>query len=125
MDYKTDDRVQFLYAFSHAGVFVPVGYIGIVQRDFVYSSSSLNFVSVVAKRMQWLCKPDEIRPAPNPDSYIEVFERRADGWPLCPHCGEDELWSPLIWDGDEKPPLQDFIDAGLNCYYCGWKQGGI
>lgn len=119
-EYKIGDRVQFLYGFSHSGVLVPAGYVGIVQRDGV---SLLGFVSVVAKRMQWLCKPSEIRPAPKSDSYVEVFERRTDGWPLCPHCGEDELWSPLLWDGDEKPPLQDFIDAGLSCYYCGWKQG--
>lgn len=46
---------------------------------------------------------------------------RADGWPLCPHCGEDELWSPFIWDGEgAKPPLEAWIAAGLRCYRCGW-----
>ena len=118
-EYKIGDRVQFLCGFSHDGVFVPPGSIGTVQRDGV---SLLGFVSVVAKRMQWLCKPSEIRPAPKSDSHIEVFEHRADGWPLCPHCGEDELWSPLAWDGEgERPPLAEYVAAGLSCYYCGWK----
>lgn len=122
--YHKGDRVQFLYGFSHDGVFVPAGWIGTVERDGPPpKGESFQFISVVAKRMSWLCKLDEIRPAPKSTSHIEVFERRADGWPLCPHCGEDELWSPLTWDGDEKPPLQDFVNAGLSCYYCGWKQG--
>jgi len=48
-------------------------------------------------------------------------ETRADGWPLCPHCGEDELWSGFPWDGTEpKPPMQAWIDHGLRCYKCGW-----
>lgn len=50
-----------------------------------------------------------------------VFEvRPADGWPLCPYCGEDELWSPLPWNGSsERPSVQEYIDAGLTCYRCG------
>ena len=45
---------------------------------------------------------------------------RDDGWPLCPHCGDDELWSRLQWDGKgARPPIQDYIDAGLSCYRCG------
>lgn len=45
---------------------------------------------------------------------------RADGWPLCPHCGDDELWSFLMWNGDgDRPALQSYIDAGLSCYCCG------
>lgn len=48
-------------------------------------------------------------------------EYRADGWPLCPQCGEDELWSAFDWDGsDPKPPMQAWIDHGLRCYRCGW-----
>lgn len=48
-------------------------------------------------------------------------EHRADGWPLCPYCGEDELWSGFMWDGsDPKPPMQSWIDHGLRCYRCGW-----
>lgn len=46
---------------------------------------------------------------------------RADGWPLCPICEEDELWSPLIWDGEgEQPSVAAYIAAGLRCYRCGY-----
>ena len=53
-------------------------------------------------------------------------EFRADGWPLCPHCGEDELWSHLQWpstdwpDLDKRPPMEAYLAAGLSCYRCGW-----
>lgn len=48
-------------------------------------------------------------------------EYRPDGWPLCPQCGEDELYSHLIWDGcGERPPLEDWIEAGIGCYVCQW-----
>lgn len=50
---------------------------------------------------------------------------RADGWPLCPQCGEDELYSlinsiPYVMEHGHNPPLQDYLDAGLVCYQCGW-----
>lgn len=48
-------------------------------------------------------------------------EYRDDGWPLCPKCGEDELYSHLHWMG-ERPPLQAFIAAGMACYTCDWKR---
>lgn len=49
------------------------------------------------------------------------MEYREDGWPLCPTCGADELWSSLQWDGEgERPPLEDYIKAGLTCYLCHW-----
>lgn len=52
---------------------------------------------------------------------MEYTERRADGWPLCPVCGLDELYSLFPWDGtDPKPPMQAWIDHGLRCYQCGW-----
>lgn len=55
----------------------------------------------------------------HPPAQRGVMERRADGWPLCPQCGEDELWSPLLWDGT-APPIAAFEAAGLRCYSCGW-----
>lgn len=56
---------------------------------------------------------------------IPVYATRADGWPLCPMCHEDELWSPFAWDGtDPKPPMQAWIDAGLRCYACLWERDG-
>jgi hypothetical protein len=54
------------------------------------------------------------------------IEYRKDGWPLCPRCGEDELWSPLTfyaqWDGaDKRLPVEKYIEAGMTCYRCNWK----
>jgi hypothetical protein len=50
-----------------------------------------------------------------------TYDTRAGGWPLCPSCGEDELYSLFPWDGsDPKPPMQAWIDHGLRCYKCGW-----
>jgi uncharacterized protein (DUF983 family) len=52
---------------------------------------------------------------------INYTEHRKDGWPLCPVCGEDELWSGFNWNGDgEPPPMQAWIDHGLRCYLCGF-----
>lgn len=49
------------------------------------------------------------------------YETRKDGWPLCPVCGEDELFSLFYWDGEgERPPMQAWIDAGLRCYKCSY-----
>lgn len=36
---------------------------------------------------------------------------RSDGWPLCPGCGEDELYSP------EDPPR---VESIVRCYQCQW-----
>lgn len=50
-------------------------------------------------------------------------EFRKDGWPLCPQCGEDELYSHLMlgWtDPDSKPTVQECIDTGMKCYRCSW-----
>lgn len=62
----------------------------------------------------------------NPEDFailsIPFTRYRPDGWPLCPQCGEDELWSPLEWLGEEsRPPLEEWIAAGMQCYRCGWK----
>lgn len=53
-------------------------------------------------------------------------EFRKDGWPLCPRCGEDELYSHLMlgWTKSEPPPLQDCIDSGMKCYRCSWESLG-
>lgn len=55
-----------------------------------------------------------------------IKEYRADGWPLCPQCEEDELYSLLQWNGEgERPPLADYIAAGLRCYCCWWCSPGV
>lgn len=40
--------------------------------------------------------------------------RRRDGWPLCPRCGEDELYSLAT-------PAT--IETICGCYRCGWRPG--
>ena len=50
-------------------------------------------------------------------------EFRADGWPLCPSCGEDELWSAamLHWMGDgPRPTLEACLAGDMTCYRCNW-----
>jgi hypothetical protein len=48
-------------------------------------------------------------------------EYRPDGWPPCPDCGEDELYSHLEWMGrTEKPSMAEYIAAGMTCYHCSW-----
>jgi hypothetical protein len=41
---------------------------------------------------------------------LEDLKRRPDGWPLCPSCGDDELYSLAL------PPTPETIRA---CYRCG------
>jgi len=52
---------------------------------------------------------------------------RSDGWPLCPRCGEDELYSlvMLLWNGEgERPSIQDCIAGEMRCYLCSWVGSG-
>lgn len=54
-------------------------------------------------------------------------EFRTDGWPFCPNCGEDELYSQLMltWSKlDARPSVQDCIDSGMKCYRCSWESLG-
>jgi hypothetical protein len=57
------------------------------------------------------------------DSPYKEF--RADGWPLCPVCEEDELYSHLMlgWTKDEPPSVAECIATGMACYRCGWDSG--
>lgn len=46
------------------------------------------------------------------------------GWPLCPKCEEDELYSYLMlgWtDPDRTPSVEECIAGGMKCYRCGWE----
>jgi hypothetical protein len=47
-------------------------------------------------------------------------EFRKDGWPLCPRCGEDELYS-LAWLNIPRSKLEDYLEAMEGCYSCHWK----
>ena len=44
------------------------------------------------------------------DRHMPKVEYRPDGWPLCPNCGQDELYSLSI------PPT---IETIRGCYLCG------
>lgn len=53
--------------------------------------------------------------------YVEF---REDGWPLCPRCGLDELYTVASWPGiDARPPLEWFLEQIEGCYACDWKPG--
>lgn len=50
-------------------------------------------------------------------------EYRKDGWPLCPQCGDDELYSKemLAWTGKgERPTLEQCVAGEMACYKCNW-----
>ena len=55
---------------------------------------------------------------------------RDDGWPLCPHCGEDELWSnwpcspaEVAESGELDEPARKakMVATIVGCYACDWK----
>lgn len=50
-------------------------------------------------------------------------EYRKDGWPLCPRCEEDELYSFLMlgWTKPEPPSVAECIATGMMCYRCSWE----
>lgn len=71
--------------------------------------------------------PDDWTPT-NGNQHTCFVEFRADGWPTCPNCGNDEIYSLIPWDGEQVPTAQQYVEYGLSCYYCGWtnapKRGG-
>ena len=61
------------------------------------------------------------------DNRAEMFVRgyRNDGWPLCPCCGEDEVWSPCLWTVLTWSSLVLNVfrrNPLLACLGCGWSQ---
>lgn len=54
-------------------------------------------------------------------------EYRKDGWPLCPRCEDDELYSFMMirYNGQgEQPTLEQCFTDEFRCYHCNW-QGRI
>ncbi len=49
-------------------------------------------------------------------------EFRNDGWPLCPRCGEDELFTLALWPDWQvsTPPLAWCVARIDGCYRCAW-----
>ena len=60
---------------------------------------------------------DEARSLPRlsePATDPAYVRRRDDGWPLCPGCDEDELWSNSV------PATEETI---VSCLRCNWRPG--
>lgn len=57
-------------------------------------------------------------------------EFRADGFPLCPQCKEDELYSHVVrdWaftiDSKPAPAMEEIVAGGFTCYLCNWSCEG-
>lgn len=55
---------------------------------------------------------------------IELYkEFRSDGFPLCPVCEEDKLYSGVMmaWMGTgERPTIEQCIAGEMTCYQCNW-----
>lgn len=57
------------------------------------------------------------------DEQAKPGKNRGDGWPLCPSCGNDEVWSPLVLDEPRTPTLEEYMEYGVfKCYACGWER---
>ena len=56
----------------------------------------------------------------HPDEWDQFRAFRADGWPLCPSCGDDELWTPWTPPVDQTACLDDYVANKLRCLMCGW-----
>ena len=57
----------------------------------------------------------------HPEEWSQFTRFRADGWPLCPGCGEDELWTPWTPTAGEEAGLDDYVANKLRCYACRWE----
>lgn len=44
-------------------------------------------------------------------------EFRKDGWPLCPRCEEDELWSSVAIAATRTVTLEECWNGDFTCYY--------
>lgn len=56
------------------------------------------------------------------DDLIVPTTYRVDGWPCCPMCNHDELYS--LMPGSEWvhcPPLSRFFGYPFACYVCRWR----
>jgi hypothetical protein len=52
--------------------------------------------------------------------HVET-EYREDGWPLCPRCGEDELYTLMpARQQARRPFLGRYFEHRFRCYLCSW-----
>ena len=59
----------------------------------------------------------------HPWEWQQFMAFRQDGWPLCPRCGEDELWTPWNPPLEADVTLDDYVGRQLRCYACQWISG--
>ena len=65
----------------------------------------------------------------HPEEWSQFTRFRADGWPLCPGCGEDELWTPWTPPADAEATFDDYVANKfddyvankLRCLACRWE----
>jgi hypothetical protein len=57
--------------------------------------------------------------------HFEILQFRQDGWPLCPVCEQDELFSPIWGELTPCPPIAEFIAGPLQCLVCGWRKEAV
>ena len=55
--------------------------------------------------------------------HAQPTEFRADGWPLCPQCENDEVYSSLLlgWTESRVPTMNEIADGHFGCYACSWE----
>lgn len=55
-------------------------------------------------------------------TYRAYTNYRADGWPLCPRCDEDELWGIAdVVFYPRLPTMAEHLMYIRGCYRCNWK----
>lgn len=86
----------------------------VAQLDLPFSTLDLLAMDVYTCGDAWVDLSNQ-RVAP-PEVVVErcstFVKFRSDGWPLCPVCGEDELYSLAV------PATVETI---VGCYRCNWK----
>jgi hypothetical protein len=58
---------------------------------------------------------------------VTYTEFRKDGWPLCPVCGEDELFAgftpgPSVAEATDEERFALYVAEITGCYSCGWRK---
>lgn len=66
------------------------------------------------------------------ENQNDFTEHRKDGWPLCPRCGDDELYSVFLMsmnahirqEKGEEIKMDEILRHPFGCYNCGWSNDG-
>jgi hypothetical protein len=65
----------------------------------------------------------------NTEQLNSFKEFRKDGWPFCPRCEEDELYSVYLntsqgmnrQKNGEQIPVEELLKYPFRCYRCNWR----